>query len=511
MHILELITIWPQFIPHIIIHDIVPFNHLIQLSETCKELNTYFHKKFKTYSLLCDFNSHKQTITIFSKQENFYQNPLEFQLFFEIYRFQKIIPLLDIAATHGCIVILDYYAYSDQYRALIKAGLNYSKDAINNAALYGHLDVIEWFYNYSKYVSDDEWFKNHLKYVYDKNQLTTIKRFNINFKFTVKALYNATVHRNIKILDWFYNHEKLFTKEWNEENSHYLLINNIANHYDTEILEWFFNHSNLATNKYFPKFEYTEELIDNASAHGKINVLNWFYDKYSANLLKFKYTKLAINMASYFGNIASLNWWLRHKDLGIELKYSSAAIDSCSRMCLIDTLDWWFYSGLKLKYTSDTINFAASENDINILSWWKNKYIYYDLEFKNTDEAIEKAAQSHHISVLNWFIDQCEYSKKPIAFKYSYDLLDNMALEGDLLILNWFFEQYSKKIIPFKFRNALHNASKRSNFKVLEWFHDKIINNILPFIIPHVIENIRSKNYSEYIIGWWYSSKLIDL
>ena len=49
MHIFELINTWSQFIQHIIINDLAPFNELIQLTQTCKTFNKYFQKRhYKT-------------------------------------------------------------------------------------------------------------------------------------------------------------------------------------------------------------------------------------------------------------------------------------------------------------------------------------------------------------------------------------------------------------------------------------------------------------------------------
>ena len=88
MHIFNLINTWSQFIPHIIINDIAPFNELIQLAQTCKKLNQYFHE-IKAYSLLCQYNLRKTNMIIFTKPEKLYINQYEKQLFQKIYKYQK--------------------------------------------------------------------------------------------------------------------------------------------------------------------------------------------------------------------------------------------------------------------------------------------------------------------------------------------------------------------------------------------------------------------------------------
>jgi hypothetical protein len=56
-YIFDLINSWPQFIQYIIFNDLVSFDDIIQLSQTCKTMRDYFHRMLKTYHVLCKYMS----------------------------------------------------------------------------------------------------------------------------------------------------------------------------------------------------------------------------------------------------------------------------------------------------------------------------------------------------------------------------------------------------------------------------------------------------------------------
>jgi len=139
---------------------------------------------------------------------------------------------------------------------------------------------------------------------------------------------------------------------------------------------------------------YTSESIDNASANGKIEVLDWWVNAHKKYGTELKYTEKAINLASKFDKIDSLNWWINS---GLELKYNSNAIDYASSECKIRILDWWLTKSLKNKslrfeYTSNSIDNAKLDevNLLKLIKWWKNAIsTYKELKFKYTRDFID--------------------------------------------------------------------------------------------------------------------------
>ena len=148
--------------------------------------------------------------------------------------------------------------------------------------------------------------------------------------------------------------------------------------------------------KFNLEIEHNKFIVDIASEYGNINFLNWwkkeidnfipekshnnsrvytpyFLDKAS----KLKYTHKSIDDASAGGHINVLDWWLRS---GFKMKYTSRAIDMASRNGHINVLNWWLRSGLPLHYSERALDTAYENNNRDVLNWWNNS----DLMLKST-------------------------------------------------------------------------------------------------------------------------------
>ena len=133
-----------------------------------------------------------------------------------------------------------------------------------------------------------------------------------------------------------------------------------------------------------------EHLMDHASAHGYIDVLN----KLKNVGFQLKYSILSIDVASSNNHIEALEWW---KNSGLELKYSSVAIDVASANGHLDVLEWWKKSGLEMKYSFLAVDSASINQHIDVLQWWYNS----KLEIKYSELAINIGLINHQIDVLN--------------------------------------------------------------------------------------------------------------
>ena len=143
MLFLELIRVWPQFIQHVIINDIAPFNELIVLTQTCTELRNYFYK-LEPYRMLCLYNVDKVDENIFVNYD--YHNEYNLQLFRKIYEYQKDKCDLERASENGYIVIIDYWIH---YYIVKRVLLCHINTVVNSAAKSGKINVLSWFLDYS--------------------------------------------------------------------------------------------------------------------------------------------------------------------------------------------------------------------------------------------------------------------------------------------------------------------------------------------------------------------------
>jgi ATP-dependent Lon protease len=157
---------------------------------------------------------------------------------------------------------------------------------------------------------------------------------------------------------------------------------------------------------------YTSESIDNASANGKIEVLEWWKNASAKYNIELKYTEKAINLASKYGKIDSLNWWINS---GLELKYNHNAIDYASSEGDIEILDWWLFKSskdkvVKFKYTSNAIDNAKLEEPklLKLVKWWNNARINNtDIvgSFEYTRDFIDYLESWNYIQVYDYLVE----------------------------------------------------------------------------------------------------------
>jgi hypothetical protein len=120
---------------------------------------------------------------------------------------------------------------------------------------------------------------------------------------------------------------------------------------------------------------------------------------------KVLYKNNIINNASENGHIQVLEWF---KNSGYEFKYDNYAISYASKSGNIKVLEWFKNSGYEFKYDVRAINWASDKGNIKVLEWFKNsKY-----EFKYSEWAINNASMRGHVEVLEWF--------KNSGYKFKY-------------------------------------------------------------------------------------------
>ena len=117
---------------------------------------------------------------------------------------------------------------------------------------------------------------------------------------------------------------------------------------------------------------YMNNIINNASKNGHIQVLEWFKN----SGYEFKYDEWAINNASDNGHIQVLEWF---KNSGYEFKYNEWAINYASNNGHIKVLEWFKNSGYEFKYSasaiywaSDIIYWACKNGNIQVLKFYSN-------------------------------------------------------------------------------------------------------------------------------------------
>jgi hypothetical protein len=184
----------------------------------------------------------------------------------------------------------------------------------------------------------------------------------------------------------------------------------------------------------------TEYTMDDASAHGRVAVLQWHLDRSKDSGLELKYSGYAIRIAFRSGHIAVLQWWLdRSKDSSLELKYDKSAMEYASANGHIAVLQLWLDrskdSGLELKYSEYAMNYASHNGHIDVLQWWLDRSKDSGLKLKYDEYAMRSASAHGHVAVLQWWLDRSKDSG--LELKYSGCAMNYASRNGHVAVDKW--------------------------------------------------------------------------
>jgi hypothetical protein len=157
----------------------------------------------------------------------------------------------------------------------------YKNYIINNASLYGHVQVLEWF-----------------------------KNSGYEFNYGKETISNASKNGHVEVLEWFKHSGYEFKYD-------HWAINYTSEFGHIQVLEWFKNSGY--------EFKYNNWAICLASKYGHVQVLEWFKN----SGYEFKYDDYAINYASYNGHVQVLEWF---KNFGYKFKYMNVVFKSCFKI-----------------------------------------------------------------------------------------------------------------------------------------------------------------------------------
>lgn len=211
--------------------------------------------------------------------------------------------------------------------------------AVTNASSKGHVEILNWIYEYCKTTS------------------TT-------FLYTHHAIDQMDGYHKSTMEWWFRQHildgiELKYTYSIN-----YYVFR--SHHFLDAFNQWIIMYENYGT-----KYKYESDTIDVLSRNGDIAALNRCVEMDQLYKFGFPYTKAAIN---YVTDPKVLDWWVQMRDLyGYPLLYSKTAMQRESR---IEILDWWLNAsktyGLELIYHDDLLVLSEENLPVVVLIWWIN-------------------------------------------------------------------------------------------------------------------------------------------
>jgi hypothetical protein len=298
------------------------------------------------------------------------------------------------------------YLIQQLFNLLVDSGMNpelyYSHRAVDWASSRGNNRVLDW------------WNK-------------TCKKYCIPFRYTSYAIDSASMNNHLVTLNW-----------WKQKHIEGLKLAYSRDAMDRaqsiHVLEWWLNmHHN-----YDIDLKYSTRNIDHSR---DTQILDWWLKKHLLFGVKLKYKKTSINQASACGDIDRLNWWLRtsSQHFFIALKYDESAIDLASQNGHVHVLEWWMTqhvnkTGFFFTFTNVAIDTASQNGHLDVLEWWFKQYQKGLCNLKRTVNAVNLASRNGHIHILEWWL--CLYTKHKIPLLYNLSALE-WALDNSVVLSWW--------------------------------------------------------------------------
>jgi|694.fasta_scaffold118902_2 hypothetical protein len=269
----------------------------------------------------------------------------------------------------------------------IRTDLYYSHRAVDWASSVGNIQVLDWWRE-------------------------TCKQHTLPFRYTTYAIDSASINGHLEVLNWWKNRltegVKLLYSRDAMDRTRYI-----------NILDWWLNlHHN-----YDVELKYSTRSMDLCQT---IDILNWWLKKHLMFGLKLKYKKTCINQASAIGNVELLNWWLQtsSRHFFIALKYDHSAIDLASQNGHLHVLEWWMKqhinkTGFFFTFTHVAIDTASQNGHLHVLEWWLKQYQRGFCNLKRTVHAVNMASRNGHIHILEWWLHLHLKHKIPLLYNLS--------------------------------------------------------------------------------------------
>lgn len=259
------------------------------------------------------------------------------------YDFVHINNMIIAASKHNQLAFLEW---------IKKEGFIYRKFIATNAVVAGcengHYNVVEWWSKTTAII--DYALIDVQKIVANKYyDLLDWLIKNSKIRYPDSSFIRQCISTNdMTILHYWYEHglvqnnmdklcySEIFVAENSKEILEFLHKNNLINHDDLMLgIPEQNNISilNLLKNSGI-KLD-TAKIMDNASKHGYINVLEWVKNNSDQEL---QYTTKSLLNASLENNLEVLNWWLASE---LELKYDTDVLVKVMRECDKSIIAWW--------------------------------------------------------------------------------------------------------------------------------------------------------------------------
>ncbi|KAI9358010.1 hypothetical protein DFJ73DRAFT_657053 [Zopfochytrium polystomum] len=249
------------------------------------------------------------------------------------------------------------------------------------------------------------------------------------------------------------------------------------------------------------------QIIDAASSHGFLDVLDWATDP-SSGLTRPGRPRLPYGTATTYApsrdnRLDVLDWWKQHQP-HLELRHSFEAVDAASANGHVAVLQWWKDSGLPLRYSFAAVDDACAYGRIDVLEWWRTKSgVFPRIDY--SPYALDRASINGHIDVLRWWREHGGGggAGTRLEIKYTAAAVDGASERGRIDVLEWW---RGESRLPFKHSEmAMELASKAGHLDVLRWWVES--SKVKPKFSVRVLIVARDAGRAD-VLDWWKKSPL---
>lgn len=242
-----------------------------------------------------------------------------------------------------------------------------------------------------------------------------------------------------------------------------------------------------------------KKMVNQFSSSGKLDLIEFWYDRHRQHNLVFPYTTEAYDQAAKNNHLDVIKWWhQKHKEGELELRYTTRAFDYAAENGCLTILKEMVSYGQPLLYTTNALDSISRMGYLSILEWWETMYVEGLLKLDHTFLAFETSK----IDALAWWRRMVE--KYDVKMVYDY-CVDAASYEGNVEILQWWWDMSADYGIEFKYsENAVDYACNNCCLKSLYWWSSMYDSHGIQIKYS---ERAISGYTSIHVLNWWISMK----
>ncbi|KAJ3348793.1 hypothetical protein GGF32_006009 [Allomyces javanicus] len=236
------------------------------------------------------------------------------------------------------------------------------------------------------------------------------------------------------------------------------------------------------------------DAMDVASAHGHIDVLEWWCDALERGIVRKLPFQAPLSKASITNHVEVLDWWWRKFGCVPSSKDRNDGVIVASQCGHLEALDWWLadkrrWGGGKVPTMNMALNAARNRNHVAILdrwkrlvveshaadaghsalpnsvpppSWWADCGFLFPPTICPTLADFTNTSRGNAVDAMRW------WTMHKLPFLHSPEAMDCASLYGHVAVLDWWLRESGVEALYTA--AALDFASRQVLTNVLEWW-----------------------------------------